>query len=71
MSKQFGMFTEEGNYMVNRIAEAGVKLAAADGTDSAWAFAYRELEKLACSEQFEEATDTEVREQLWTEVVGI
>ena len=41
--KRFGMFTSKGNYMVERIAEAGKKLATEDGCGkNAWAFAYRD-----------------------------
>lgn len=64
-NKTFGMFSVEGNYMVARIAEAGKKLAQTDGPKTAWQFAYRELRKLECSNQFGEATDTDVREQVY------
>ena len=65
----FAMFTEEGNQLVSRIAEAGAKLAATDGARSAWTWAHRELEKLACAEGFEEAMDTMVREIVYGDVV--
>ena len=68
--KTFGMFTDKGNYMVGRIAAAGEKLAAADGTVSAWLFAQRELRKLAAADEFGEATDTDVREQVYDVVVA-
>ena len=64
-TKTFGMFSVEGNYMVARIAEAGKKLAQTDGSKSAWAFAHRELTKLGYTNQFGEATDTDVREQVY------
>jgi len=69
-AKTFGMFTDKGNYMVGRIAAAGEKLAAADGTKSAWLFAQRELRKLATADEFGEATDTDVREQVYDVVVA-
>jgi hypothetical protein len=69
-AKTFGMFTDKGNYMVGRIAAAGEKLAAADGTKSAWQFAQRELRKLATADEFGEATDTDVREQVYDVVVA-
>jgi hypothetical protein len=69
-AKTFGMFSPEGNYMVGRIAAAGEKLAAADGTKSAWQFAQRELRKLAAADEFGEATDTDVREQVYDVVVA-
>jgi len=69
-AKTFGMFSPEGNFMVGRIAAAGEKLAAADGTKSAWLFAQRELRKLAAADEFGEATDTDVREQVYDVVVA-
>ena len=69
-AKTFGMFSPEGNFMVGRIAAAGEKLAAADGTKSAWLFAQRELSKLAAADEFGEATDTDVREQVYDVVVA-
>ena len=69
--KRYGMFTTNGNKMVGRIAEAGKKLAALDGSGkNAWAFAYRELQKLSYADGFGEATDTDVREQVYSYVVG-
>ena len=68
--KSFGMFTENGSYMVGRIAAAGEKLAAADGTKSAWQWAQRELSKLATADGFGEATDTAVREEVYDVVVA-
>ena len=68
--KRFGMFTSKGNYMVERIAEAGKKLATEDGCGkNAWAFAYRELQKLSYAKDFEECTDTDVRERVYSDVV--
>ncbi len=68
--KSFGMFTENGSYMVGRIAAAGEKLAAADGSKSAWQWAQRELSKLATADEFGEATDTAVREEVYDVVVA-
>lgn len=66
----FGMFTDEGNYMVARIATAGATLATADGASSAWSWAQRELSKLATADSFGEATDTAVREEVYDVVVN-
>ena len=67
--KRYGMFTTNGNKMVGRIAEAGKKMAALDFcSKNAWAFAYRELQKLSYAKGFEEATDTDVREQVFSYV---
>jgi len=69
--KRYGMFTTNGNKMVGRIAEAGKKLAAEDGCGkNAWAFAYRELQKLSYAKDFEECTDTDVREQVYGAVTN-
>jgi|TARA_R110001599_G_scaffold283349_1_gene485214 hypothetical protein len=69
--KRYGMFTTNGNKMVGRIAEAGKKLAAEDGCGkNAWAFAYRELQKLSYAKDFEECTDTDVREQVFSYVTA-
>ena len=71
MNKEFGMFSEQGNLMVHRIAAAGKKLVELDGDRlNAWQFAYRELQKLSYAEGMEECTDTEVREAVYVEVVG-
>tara|TARA_B110000238_G_scaffold51282_1_gene55832 strand:+ start:101 stop:352 length:252 start_codon:yes stop_codon:yes gene_type:complete len=69
--KRYGMFTTNGNKMVGRIAEAGKKMAAEDGCGkNAWAFAYRELQKLSYAKDFEECTDTDVREQVFSYVTA-
>ena len=61
----YGMFTPEGNYMVARIVDAGKKLVELDGDKlNAWQFAYRELQKLSFAKDFEECTDTDVRDQV-------
>ena len=69
--KRYGMFTTNGNKMVGRIAEAGKKMAAEDGAGkNAWEFAYRELQKLSYAKDFEECTDTDVREQVFSYVTA-
>lgn len=66
--EQYGMFTDTGDYMVDRIVRAGLQLAQRDAASNAtaWAFIKRELEKLSQSEDFAEATDTAVREEVFT-----
>ena len=69
-NQTYGMFTSEGNYMVARIVDATQKLLAQDGDQlNAWLFAKRELSKLGYSDEFGEATDTDVREQVYYAVV--
>ena len=66
----YGMFTTKGDYMVGRIVDAAVKLKAQDHDElTAWAFANRELSKLGFSDAFGEATDTDVREQVYGAIV--
>jgi len=66
----FGMYTQRGNVMVARISTAAVKLAQLDGAESAWEFAYRELEKLSAAESFDEALDTIVLQNVFSEVAS-
>ena len=69
----FAMFTAEGNQLVTRIATAGRELAGVDGprnpVELACAWAMRELDKLACAEGYEEATDTAVREAVYEHII--
>jgi len=69
-NQTYGMFTGEGNYMVARIVDAAKKLVEQDNDQlTAWAFANRELSKLGYADAFGEATDTDVREQVYGAVV--
>ena len=69
-NQTYGMFTSEGNYMVGRIVEAALGLIMLDGDElNAWQFAYRELQKLSFADEFGEATDTDVREQVYEAIV--
>ena len=66
----YGMFTDKGNYMVGRIVEAAHKLLEQDSDQLiAWAFAYRELQQLGYADEFGEATDTAVREEVYDAIV--
>jgi len=69
----FAMFTAEGNQLVARIATAGRELSGVDGphnpTELAVQWAFRELEKLGAADGFEEATDTAVREAVYSFIV--
>jgi len=74
--EQYGMFTAEGDYMVDRVVRAGLKLAQEQAASNAtvWAFVKRECAKLAATEDFQEAEDTVVREEvfgaLWNTLPG-
>jgi len=65
----YDMFTPEGNYMVHRIVEAGLKLKETDGAERVWDWAMRELHKLSTSDQFGEATDTAVRDVVYDRLI--
>ena len=60
----YGMFTQEGNELVERIVVAGAGLHnnLGDSIGQAWQFVYANLRKLSYAEGYGEATDTEVRE---------
>ena len=68
-TKNFEMFTPEGNYMVGRIVEAGLLLKQTDPVEQVWAWTNRELSKLGSTDEFGEATDTAVREAVYEAVV--
>ena len=58
-STSYGMFTEEGDILVNGIVEV------AKGTDADWSWVYDKLMVLGQTEEFGEATDTVVRESVF------
>ena len=74
MASRFEMFTDEGGFLVSRIADAARELAGVDGpenpTELALQWAERELLKLSRAEGFEEATDTAVREAVFGHVLA-
>jgi hypothetical protein len=74
MASRFEMFTDEGGALVSRIASAARDLAGVDGpqnpTELALQWAERELDKLSRAEGFEEATDTAVREAVFSHVLA-
>ncbi len=59
-TKEWGMFTAEGNWLVEVIVRTTIK----DGTG--FAGACKKLEAIAEVEGFGEATDTEVRELVYS-----
>ena len=64
---EMGMFSAAGNSKVSAIVTRVQGLELQD--DAAWKYAYRELDALSELEGTEEATDTEVREALWEELL--
>lgn len=74
--EQYGMFTDAGDALVDRIVRAGLLLAQKNSASNAdvWAFVKRELAKLAVTDNYQEATDTVVREEcfdaLWNCLPG-
>ena len=67
-SKNYEMFTPEGNELVHRIVLAAQALAKFDPIDNVWEWTQRELHKLSYAEGFGEATDTMVREIVYGDV---
>ena len=59
MSESYGMFTEEGDILVQGIVDV------AKGTNADWPWVYEKLEMLGKTEGFGEATDTMVREAVF------
>lgn len=63
---QYNMFTKQGDAAVHKLVEQARELAGIDGpynaVEQAWNWLLNELEALARDPQFEEATDTAVRE---------
>ena len=74
--EQYGMFSAEGDALVDRIVRAGLQLGQFDAASNAevWAFVQTGLRKLAATEDYAEATDTVVREEcfgaLWNCLPG-
>ena len=64
---EMGMFSAAGNSKVSAIVTRVQGLELQD--DAAWKYAYRELDALSELAGTEEATDTEVREALWEELL--
>jgi hypothetical protein len=64
---EMGMFTSEGNSKVSAVVTRVQGLGLTN--DAAWKYAYTELDALSELEGFEEATDTEVRESMWEELL--
>ena len=60
----YGMYTPEGDQLVENIVKAGANLhnELGDSLPQAWRWVYHNLRKLSRTDQFGEATDTEVRE---------
>ena len=72
-TRNYDMFTEEGNLMVGRIVEAGRNLRMSDSDEQVWTWTQHELRKLSrgsfmkdgVEHTFGEATDTAVREMVY------
>ena len=67
--KDYAMFTPEGNDLVHRIVLAGQALTKFDPVERVWDWAEHELNKLSHAPGYEEATDTAVREAVYSAVV--
>lgn len=61
----FSMFSTDGNRRVQQILDDTIRIAPGLTDDEIWQYAYSRLELLSREDKFGEATDTEVREDLW------
>ena len=66
----YAMFSKAGNDKVQDIVTKGLDLKAKYDVDTGWKWAMDALERLARIPEFEEATDTGVREAVYQSVVG-
>ena len=62
----YGMFTMAGNVAVEKIVED--RLSPANTPNEAYKFIHEDLERLQTIPVFSEATDTEVRESVWSKI---
>ena len=62
ITQSYGMFSDRGNFMVDQIVNLALLL------NSTWSEVNSDLEQLAKDPQFEEATDTAVREAVYSAV---
>ena len=60
----YGMFTDEGNAAVHEIVAVAYRI------DISWMVVMQMLEKLSRVKDFEEASDTAVREEVWVALSG-
>lgn len=65
----FAMFSTDGNQRVQQILDDTVRIAPGLTDDEIWQYAYSRLELLSREDEFGEATDTEVRENLWAALI--
>ena len=66
----YAMFSEAGNAKVAEIVTKGLDLKVNYDVETVWDWAMDALERLARIPEFEEATDTAVREAVYQSVVG-
>jgi len=65
----FSMSTKEGNVLVGRILDTGVKLKQEEQVEWVWDWVLIQLEKLSHAEGFEEATDRAVRDAAFNKLI--
>lgn len=63
--RDWAMFSNEGNRRVQQIVESAMDRAGTVTDNELWQWTYSSLELLSREPDFKEATDTEVREQIW------
>jgi len=67
--REYGMFSKEGNLLVNNIVEQALQMRDNEGVERVWDWTLGKLEVIASAKSFEEATDTAVREAVYDAVV--
>ena len=60
ITQSYGMFSDRGNFLVDQIVNLALLL------NSTWSEVNSDLEQLAKDPEFEEATDTAVREAVYS-----
>ena len=65
----FSMSTKEGNVLVGRILDTGVKLKQEEQVEWVWGWVLIQLGKLSHAEGFEEATDRAVRDAAFNKLI--
>jgi len=67
--REYGMFSKSGDLLVGNIVEQALGMKESEGVERVWDWCLSKLEVIASAKEFEEATDTAVREAVYDAVV--
>tara|TARA_B100001287_G_scaffold97938_1_gene82371 strand:- start:3740 stop:3952 length:213 start_codon:yes stop_codon:yes gene_type:complete len=67
--REYGMFSKSGDLLVGNIVEQALAMKESEGVERVWDWCLSKLEVIASAKEFEEATDTAVREAVYSAVV--